>query len=129
MRIFCKPWILQRLDLHMYVDVILFVMCKENHTICNAYINLTQTMFGSCKQRSSLIYNDKYLLSPLQLVVTVLKWNNIKLVGQTTLARLLSLVENVCVQIQLLTGASKLSYPFPLILLQKLVISIKCVLK
>ena len=32
----------------MYVDVILFVMCKENHTICNVYINLTQTMFGSC---------------------------------------------------------------------------------
>ena len=44
----CKPWILQRLDLHMYVDVILFVMCKENHAICNVYINLTQTMFGSC---------------------------------------------------------------------------------
>jgi hypothetical protein len=43
----CKPWILQRLDLHMYVDVILFVMCKENHTIYNVYINLTQTMFGS----------------------------------------------------------------------------------
>ena len=52
------------------------------------------------KQRSSLIYNDKYLLSPLQLVVTVLKLNNIRLVGQTTLARLLCLVENVCVQIQ-----------------------------
>ena len=34
--------------MHMYVDVILFVMCKENHTICNVYINLTQTMFGSC---------------------------------------------------------------------------------
>ena len=32
----------------MYVDVILFVMCKENHTICNVYINLTQTMFYSC---------------------------------------------------------------------------------
>jgi hypothetical protein len=32
----------------MYVDVILFVMCKENHTICNVYINLTQTMLGSC---------------------------------------------------------------------------------
>ena len=32
----------------MYVDVILFVMCKKNHTICNVYINLTQTMFGSC---------------------------------------------------------------------------------
>jgi hypothetical protein len=32
----------------MYVDVILFVICKENHTICNVYINLTQTMFGSC---------------------------------------------------------------------------------
>ena len=32
----------------MYVDVILFVMCKENHIICNVYINLTQTMFGSC---------------------------------------------------------------------------------
>ena len=32
------------LDLHMYVDVILFVMCKENHTICNVYINLTQPM-------------------------------------------------------------------------------------
>ena len=31
----------------MYVDVILFVMCKENPTICNVYINLTQTMFGS----------------------------------------------------------------------------------
>ena len=36
------------LDLHMYVDAILFVMCKENHTICNICINLTQTMFGSC---------------------------------------------------------------------------------
>jgi len=23
-------------------------MCKENHPICNAYINLTQTMFDSC---------------------------------------------------------------------------------
>ena len=44
----CKPWILQRLDLYMYVDVILFVMCKENHTICNVYINLTQTMLASC---------------------------------------------------------------------------------
>jgi hypothetical protein len=43
----CKPWILQRLDLHMYFDVILFVMCKENHTICNVYINLRQPMFGS----------------------------------------------------------------------------------
>jgi hypothetical protein len=32
----------------MYVDVILFLMCKENHTICNVYINLTQPMFGSC---------------------------------------------------------------------------------
>ena len=32
----------------MYVDVILFVMCKENHAICNVYINLTQTMFSSC---------------------------------------------------------------------------------
>ena len=32
----------------MYVDVVLFVMCKENHTICNVYINLTQPMFGSC---------------------------------------------------------------------------------
>ena len=44
----CKPWILQRLDLHMYVDVILFVVCKENHTSCSVYINLTQIMFGSC---------------------------------------------------------------------------------
>ena len=32
----------------MYVDVILFVMCKENHTICNVYINLTQPMCGFC---------------------------------------------------------------------------------
>jgi hypothetical protein len=32
----------------MYLDVILFVMCKDNHTICNVYINLTQPMFGSC---------------------------------------------------------------------------------
>ena len=32
----------------MYVDVILFVMCKENPTMYNVYINLTQTMFGSC---------------------------------------------------------------------------------
>ena len=44
----CKPWILQRLDLHMCVDIILFVMCKEYHTICKVYINLTQPMFGSC---------------------------------------------------------------------------------
>ena len=39
---------MQRLDLHMHVDVIFFVMCKENHTSCNVYINLTQTMLGSC---------------------------------------------------------------------------------
>ena len=45
--ILCKLCILQRLYLHMYVDAILFVMCKENHTICNVYINLTQPMFGS----------------------------------------------------------------------------------
>ena len=32
----------------MYVDEILFVVCKENHTICNVYINLTQPMFDSC---------------------------------------------------------------------------------
>ena len=32
----------------MHFDVILFVMCTENHTICNVYINLTQPMFGSC---------------------------------------------------------------------------------
>jgi hypothetical protein len=32
----------------MYVDVILFVMCEEHQTICNVYINLTLTMFGSC---------------------------------------------------------------------------------
>ena len=32
----------------MYVDVIMFVMCKENHTICNVCINLTQSMLGSC---------------------------------------------------------------------------------
>ena len=32
----------------MYFDVILFVRCKENHTICNVYINLTQPMLGSC---------------------------------------------------------------------------------
>jgi hypothetical protein len=157
---FVKPCILQRLDLHMYVDVILFVMCKENPTICNVYINLTQPMFGSCftscllegacliyvncvcvcvhsgvqhtlccvfasfychfwialwysltfsvnrrrtdntlarrrtvkgqkdKQLSSRIYEDKFLHSPLKLVVNVLKWNNIRLVCQTTLARL-----------------------------------------
>ena len=24
------------------------LMCKENHTICNVHINLTQPMFGSC---------------------------------------------------------------------------------
>ena len=44
----CKPLILQRLDFYIYVDVILFVVCKENHTICNVCINLTHTMFGSC---------------------------------------------------------------------------------
>jgi hypothetical protein len=42
----CKPWVLQRWDL--YVEVILFVMCKKNHTIWYVYINLTQTMLGSC---------------------------------------------------------------------------------
>ena len=46
--IMCKPWILQRLDLYIYVDIILLVMCKENHTISNVHINLTQTMLGSC---------------------------------------------------------------------------------
>ena len=37
-----------KVDFHMYVDVILFLMCKESHTICNVYINLTHIMFGSC---------------------------------------------------------------------------------
>ena len=46
--ILCKPWILQRLYLQMYFDIILFVMCKENHTICNGYIYLTQPMCVSC---------------------------------------------------------------------------------
>jgi hypothetical protein len=147
----CKPWVLQRLDLHMYVDVILFVMCEEHQTICNLYINLTLTMFGSCftccllegtcliyldcvcvfivvsnihcvvfcfvvfrkklaqimivkrqndKQLSSRIYKVKLPPSPLKLVVTVLKWNNIRLVCQSTLARLLCLAENVGVQMQ-----------------------------
>ena len=32
----------------MYVDVILFVMCKEIHTSWNVYINLTQTMLVTC---------------------------------------------------------------------------------
>ena len=52
--ILCKPWILQTWDLHMYVEVILFVMCRENHTMCNVYINLTQPMFGSCFTSSLL---------------------------------------------------------------------------
>ena len=52
------------------------------------------------KQRSSRIYKDRFPPSPLKLVVTVLKWNNIRLVCQTTLARLLCFAENVRVQIQ-----------------------------
>jgi len=53
----CKPWILEKLDLHMYVEVILFLMCKENHTICNVYINLKHTMFCSCLlEGACLIY-------------------------------------------------------------------------
>jgi hypothetical protein len=52
------------------------------------------------KQRSSRIYEDTVSPSPLKLVVTVLKWNNIRLVCQTTLARFLCLVKNVWVQIQ-----------------------------
>ena len=52
------------------------------------------------KQRPSRIYKDKFPPSPLTLVVTELKWNNIRLVCQTTLARLLCLAENVGVQIQ-----------------------------
>jgi hypothetical protein len=51
------------------------------------------------KQRSSRIYKDKFPPSPLKLVVTVLKWNSIRLVCQSTLARLLCLAENVGVQI------------------------------
>jgi hypothetical protein len=46
-------------------------------------------------QRSSMIYKGTFPPSPLKLVVTVLKWNNIRLVCQTTLARLLFLAENV----------------------------------
>jgi hypothetical protein len=52
------------------------------------------------KQRSSRIYNDKFPLYPFNIVVTVLKWNNIRLVCQTTLARCLCLAEHVGVQIQ-----------------------------
>jgi hypothetical protein len=53
------------------------------------------------KQRSSRIYKDTFPPSPLKLVVTVLKWKKtIRLVCQTTLARLLYLTENVGVQIQ-----------------------------
>jgi hypothetical protein len=52
------------------------------------------------KQPSSRIYKDKFPLSPLKLLVTVLKWNNIRLVCQTTLARFLCLAVNVGVQIQ-----------------------------
>jgi hypothetical protein len=58
----CKPWILQMLYLHMYVDVILFVMCKENHTICNVYINLTQPMFGSCFISSRTVMHTDFLI-------------------------------------------------------------------
>jgi hypothetical protein len=47
------------------------------------------------KQQSSMIYKGTFPPSPLKLVVTVLKWNNIRLVCQTTLARLLFLAENV----------------------------------
>ena len=32
----------------MYDAVIMFVKCKENHTICNVCIDLTQPVFGSC---------------------------------------------------------------------------------
>jgi hypothetical protein len=52
------------------------------------------------KQRSSRFYKDKYPPSPLKLVVTVLKLNNISLVCQATLARFLWLTENVGVKIQ-----------------------------
>jgi hypothetical protein len=38
----------KRVMYHFNIDVILFVMCKENHTICNVYVNITQIMFGSC---------------------------------------------------------------------------------
>jgi hypothetical protein len=40
----------------MYVDIIVFVMCRENHTICNVYINLTQHMFGSCFTSCLFVY-------------------------------------------------------------------------
>jgi hypothetical protein len=52
------------------------------------------------KQPSSRICKDKFSPSPLKLVVNVLKLKSIRLVCQTTLARLLCLVENVGVQIQ-----------------------------
>jgi hypothetical protein len=47
------------------------------------------------KQRPSRISENKFPPSPLKLVVTVLKWNNIRLVCQTTQATLLCLAENV----------------------------------
>jgi hypothetical protein len=47
----CKPWILQRLDLHMYVDVILVVMCKKNHTFVIGY-----TRWNKTKQKHNTMY-------------------------------------------------------------------------
>jgi hypothetical protein len=61
------------------------------------------------KQRSSRIYKDKYPHSPLQLVVTVLKLNNIRLACQTTLGRLLCLTENVGVQTQFVKSHSSIA--------------------
>jgi hypothetical protein len=70
----------QRLYLHVYVDVILFVMCKENHTICNVYINHTQPMFGSCF--ISCLLDGACLIYVSCVCVCVCVWyNNISFVN------------------------------------------------
>ena len=53
----------------MYVDVILFVMCREYHTLCNVYINLTQTMFGYCF--TSCLLEDAFLIYVVCVCVCV----------------------------------------------------------
>jgi hypothetical protein len=75
---------------------------------CHFWIALWYSLTFS-KQRPSRISENNFSPSPLKLVVTVLKWNNIRLVCQTTLTRLLYLAENVGVQIQF---GKNVSLPF-----------------
>jgi hypothetical protein len=87
------------------VCVCVCVHSGVQHTLCCVFLCFISycvpEVVSFSKQRLSRISENKFTPSPLKLVVTVLKWNNIRLVCQTTQARLLCLAENVGVQYNL----------------------------